>query len=349
MARAFGTFLGRKVQETMLNPNLKLNPKLFDSEIEQKATRTGYGEGLVELGEKNPNVVVLTADLSESTQAEEFEKKFPDRFFECGVAEQNMAAIAAGLGISEKIPFISSYATFSPGKNWETIRTTIVYNKSNVKIAGHHAGIVTGPDGATHQATEDIASIRAWPGITIFVPCDSIEAKKATVKAAEIDGPVYLRFTRDKTPIITTSDTPFDEKIQIFWEEDPSAGSGPKAVIFATGHILYNALLAAKELDTEGIEVLVANVATIKPLDEKTVVDLAKKTGAVVTIEDHQVMGGLGGAIAEVLAKNNPTPMEFVGLQDTFAESGTPKELMTKYKMDKNAIIEAVRKVISRK
>ncbi len=328
----------------MLNPNLKLNQKVLDEDVEERATREGYGEGLVELGEKNTNVVVLTADLSESTQTEKFEKKFPDRFFECGVAEQNMAAIAAGLGVSGKIPFISSYATFSPGKNWETIRTTIVYNRSNVKIAGHHSGIVTGPDGATHQATEDIAITRVWPDITIFVPCDAIEAKKATIKAAEIDGPVYLRFTRDKTPVITTADTPFDYKIQIFWESE-----NPKAVIFATGHILYNALLAAKELDAEGIEVLVANVATVKPLDEQTIVDLAKKTGAIVTVEDHQVMGGLGGAIAETLAKNNPTPMEFIGLQNTFAQSGTPKELMEKYKMDKNAIAEAIKKVITRK
>ena len=192
----------------MLNPYLKLNQKVFDASVEQKATRQGYGEGLVELGEKNPNVVVLTADLSESTQTESFSKKFPERFFEMGVAEQNMAAVAAGLGVTGKIPFISSYATFSPGKNWETLRTTAVYNHSNVKIAGHHSGVMTGPDGATHQATEDIASIRSWPGITIFVPCDAIEAKKATIKAAEIDGPVYLRFTRDKTPTMTTEGTP---------------------------------------------------------------------------------------------------------------------------------------------
>ncbi len=332
----------------MLNPDLKLNEKLFKEGVEQRATRKGYGEGLVELGEKNPNIVVLTADLSESTKTEEFEKKYPDRFFECGVAEQNMAAIAAGLGISGKIPFISSYATFSPGKNWETIRTTIIYNNSNVKIAGHHSGIVTGPDGATHQATEDIAITRAWPNITVIVPCDAIEAKKTTVKAAEIEGPVYLRFTRDKTPVITTSDTPFNHKIQVFWESDPSA-SEPLAVIFATGHILYNALLAANELEKENIHVLVANVATIKPLDEKTVYDLAKKTGAVVTVEDHQIMGGLGGAIAETLAKTNPTPMEFIGLQNTFAESGTPKELMEKYGMDSKAIQKAVRQVIKRK
>ncbi len=334
----------------MLNPNLKLNPKVFDQEPEQKATRQGYGEGLVELGEKNKDVVVLTADLSESTQAEEFAKKFPDRFFECGVAEQNMAAIAAGLGVSGKIPFISSYATFSPGKNWETIRTTIIYNRSNVKIAGHHSGIVTGPDGATHQATEDIAITRAWPGLTIFVPCDAIEAKKATIKSAEIDGPVYLRFTRDKTPVITTDETPFEPgKIQVFWESNPSTGSGPQVTIFATGHILYQALLAAKTLEEQEINSLVVNVATIKPLDEKGVLDVVKKTGAVVTVEDHQATGGLGGAVAEVLAKNHPTPIEFVGLQDTFAESGTPKELMAKYKMDAPAIIDAVKKVISRK
>ena len=334
----------------MLNPDLKLNPKIFDEDVEQKATRQGYGEGLVELGEKNPNIVVLTADLSESTQTETFEKKFPERFFEVGVAEQNMAAIAAGLGISGKIPFISSYATFNPGKNWETIRTTIVYNQSNVKIAGHHSGVVTGPDGATHQATEDIASIRAWPEIIIFIPVDAIEAKKATLRAAEIDGPVYLRFTRDKTPVITTGDTPFETgKNQIFWISDPSAGSGPQAVIFATGHILYQALLAAKSLEEENINTLVVNVSAIKPLDEKNVIELAKTCGGVITVEDHQITGGLGGAIAEVLAKNRPTPMEFVGLQNTFAESGKPSELMQKYKMDSPAIIEAVRKVIARK
>ncbi len=336
----------------MLNPNLKLNPKIFDEDppggeasVEQKATRQGYGEGLVELGEKNPNVVVLTADLSESTQTESFEKKFPDRFFECGVAEQNMAAIAAGLGVTGKIPFISSYATFSPGKNWETLRTTAVYNHSNVKIAGHHSGIMTGPDGVTHQATEDIASIRAWPGITIFVPCDAIEARKATIKAGEIDGPVYLRFSRDKTPVMTTNETPFEPgRSQVFWISE-----NPQIAIFAMGYMLYQALLAAKKLEEEEINSLVVNVSTIKPLDEKGILEAVSQTKAVVTVEDHQVTGGLGGAIAEVLAKNRPTPMEFIGLQDTFAESGKPDELLTKYKMDAPAIIDAARKVISRK
>jgi len=328
----------------MLNPALKLNEKMFDEKPEVDATRSGYGTGLLALGDENPNVVALSADLTESTKADAFAKKYPDRFFEMGVAEQNMAAVAAGLGVSGKVAFISSYATFSPGKNWETIRTTIVYNHSNVKIAGHHSGIMTGPDGATHQATEDIASVRAWPIIQIYVPCDAIEGKKATIAAGKIDGPVYLRFSRDKTPIMTTEETPFDGKIQTFWTSD-----APQAVIFGTGWLLFQALLAAKELESENINVLVANVATIKPIDEATIIELAKQTGAVVSVEDHQAAGGLGGAISEVLAKNLPTPMEFIGMQNVFGESGTPAELINKYKMDKDAIKEAVKKVISRK
>lgn len=329
----------------MLNPDLKLNPKLFDEDVEIKPTRAGYGEGLLALGEKNPNVVVLSADLTESTYAHLFAEKFPERFFQVGVAEQNMAAIAAGLGVSGKIPFMSSYSTFSPGKNWETIRTTIIYNNSNVKIAGHHAGIMTGPDGATHQATEDIASIRSWPNIKILVPCDSIEGEKATISASETMGPVYLRFSRDKTPIITTPDSPFEiGKIQTFWTSE-----APQATIFAMGYMLYYALLAAKELETEGIKVLVANVSTIKPMDEKAVLSYAKTTKAFVTVEDHQIAGGLGGTIAEFLAKSIPTPMEFIGLKDTFAESGTPKELIEKYGMGKEHIKNAVKKVIQRK
>ncbi|MEK7450433.1 MAG: transketolase C-terminal domain-containing protein [Patescibacteria group bacterium] len=329
----------------MLNPDLKLNQNIFEEIVETKATRDGYGEGLLYLGETNPNVIALTGDLSESTRTEGFAKKFPERFFECGVAEQNMAAIAAGLGVSGKIPFISSYATFSPGKNWETIRTTIIYNNSNVKIAGHHAGIMTGPDGATHQATEDIAITRCWPNIKVLVPCDAIEAKKATVKAGEISDPMYLRFSRDKTPIITTEDSSFEiGKIQTFW-----TNNNPTATIFATGYLLYYALLAAKELEQEGINVLVANASTIKPLDEKTILELAQKTKAIVTVEDHQVTGGLGGAIAEFLARIAPTPMEFVGLNDTFAESGSPKDLIEKYGLGKEAIKTAVKKIISRK
>ena len=329
----------------MINPDLKLNPKLFDQDVEIKPTRAGYGEGLLTLGETNPDVVALSADLTESTFAHLFAEKFPDRFFQCGVAEQNMAAIAAGLGVSGKIPFMSSYATFSPGKNWETIRTTIIYNNSNVKIAGHHAGIMTGPDGATHQATEDIASVRSWPNIKIFVPCDAVEGKKTTIEVAKIQGPVYLRFSRDKTPIMTTPDTPFEAgKISTFW-----ISKNPVATIFSTGYMTFYALLAAKELQEENIQVIVANVATIKPLDQETILSLVKKTNCAVTVEDHQAAGGLGGAISELLARTKPTPMEFIGLQDTFAESGKPLELLEKYGIGVKSIKEAVKKVIARK
>ena len=327
----------------MLNKDLKLNEEIFSETVEQKAVRDGFGQALVELGETNPNVVVLTADLSESTRVDAFAQKFTERFFEVGVAEQNMVAIAAGLAVSGKIPFTASYAVFSPGKNLETIRTTIACNNANVKIAGHHAGILTGPDGATHQATEDIAIMRTLPGMTIFSPCDAIEAKKITLEAASINGPVYLRFSRTETPVITTVETPFDQKIQTFW-----TSKNPKAVIFATGYLVYYALLAAKKLEELGTQVLVANVSTIKPVDEETIAKLANETGAVVTVEDHQIAGGLGGLIAEVLAKKRPTPIEFVGLKDTFAESGQPLELIKKYQLDEKAIFNAVKRVILR-
>lgn len=327
----------------MLNPALKLNKKLFDADVEQKPTRDGYGEAILELGDTNPNVVVLTADLAESTRAQDFAKKFPERFFQIGVAEQNMAAIASGLGVSGKCAFISSYATFSPGKNWETVRTTIVYNKANVKVAGHHSGVMTGPDGATHQATEDVAIMRVLPGIEIYVPCDAIEAKKVTIESAKKYGPAYLRFSRDKTPLITTEKTPFDKnKIQSFWITNK-----PMVTIFAMGYLLYYALVAAKKLEEKGIDVLVANVSVIKPADEDEIVELAKKSGRVVTVEDHQITGGLGGMVAEILAKKCPTPMEFVGLRDTFAESGDPKLLLEKYNMDDKAIEVAVKKVLN--
>jgi len=329
----------------MLNKDLFLNEKLFDKDVEKNATRNGYGTGLLELGQQDSHIVALSADLTESTKADKFAKAFPERFFQVGVAEQNMAAIAAGLGVSGKTVFISSYATFSPGKNWETVRTTIIYNESNVKIAGHHAGIMTGPDGATHQATEDIASVRAWPIIKIIIPCDSLQGRLATIHSGKDKGPYYLRFSRDKTPILTTDDTPFEfGKAQTFWTND-----SPQAVIFATGYMTYYALVAAKELEEEGIQTLVTNVHTIKPIDEKAIISQAKQTGAVVSVEDHQVAGGLGSAIAEVLAKNIPTPQEFIGLQDVFGESGSPAELIEKYGMGVSSIKEAVRKVINRK
>ena len=329
----------------MLNPHLFLNPKIFDEDVEKKATREGFGTALIKLGDENPNVVVLTADLSESTRTEEFAKKYPNRFFEMGVAEQNMATVAAGLGISGKTAFISSYATFSPGRNWEQIRTTIVYNKSNVKIAGHHSGLMTGPDGATHQATEDIAMMRALPDISVTVPCDNIEAEKATIAVGQTKDAAYIRFSRDKSVVMTTEKTPYTfGKAQVFW-----TSANPKVAIVGTGYMVYYCLLAARALEKNGIESLVVNNPTIKPLDEKLLLDVAKQTRAVVSVEDHQVTGGLGGALSELFAKKLPTPMEFIGLQNTFGESGKPEELIEKYGMGEKAIVAAVKKLLERK
>ncbi|MDP3948063.1 MAG: transketolase C-terminal domain-containing protein [bacterium] len=328
-----------------LNPAAKLNPKLFDTDVEQKATRDGYGAGLVAAGDLDPNVVVLCADLTESTRSEAFAKKYLERFFDVGVAEQNLATIAAGLGISGKVPFISSYATFSPGRNWEQIRTTISYNDSNVKIAGAHAGISVGPDGATHQAVEDIATMRVMANMRVFVPCDAIEAKKATIAAAKIWGPIYLRFAREKSPVITTEETPhIPGKAEIFWD-----GKKPQVAIIACGPLTGNALLAARDLEKEGIETIVLNVHTVKPLDEKKILEAATRAGAVVTVEEHQVAGGLGGAVAEFLAKTEPTPMEFIGLQNTFGESGPPAELLLKYGMGVKDIVAAVHRAVKRR
>ncbi len=329
----------------MLDPAAKLNSKLFDADAAQAPTRNGYGEGLVAAGEKDANVVALCADLAESTRTDAFAKRFPERYIELGVAEQNMATIAAGLGISGKIPFIASYATFSPGRNWEQIRTTIAYNNANVKIAGHHAGISVGPDGATHQATEDIAMMRAMPNMKVIVPCDAIEARKATLAAAQVWGPVYLRFQREKTPVMTTDETPFvPGKAEIFWQSKK-----PQVLIAACGGLLHHALVAARELEKEKICATVLNVHTISPLDERTLAELAKKAGAVVTVEEHQIRGGLGGAVAEALARRAPVPIEFIGLHDTFGESGPPEELIEKYGMGVKDIKAAVKRALRRK
>lgn len=329
----------------MMNEKLKLNPKLFEEDVEMKPSRDGFGEGLILAAREHEGVVGLCADLTESTRMEAFAKEFPERFFEVGVAEQNMATIAAGLGVSGKIPFIASYATFSPGRNYEQIRTTIAYNDSNVKIAGHHAGISVGPDGATHQATEDVAIMRAMPNMKVFVPCDWIEAKKATIAAVKLWGPVYLRFGREKTPVITTEATPFvPGKAQIFWRSRK-----PRVAIITCGILLYQALRAAEELEKERIGTIVVNSHSIKPLDEQTLLEMAELTGAVVTVEEHQIMGGLGSAVAELFARKRPTPIEFTGLHDTFGESGKPDELIEKYGMGVKDIKGAVKKVIMRK
>lgn len=329
----------------MLSADHSISNKVFDTDVELKPTRDGFGSALVQLGDTNPDVVVLSADLKESTRCEAFANKYPNRFFECGVAEQNMITIAAGLGVSNKIPFAASYAVFSPGRNWEQIRTTIAYNDANVKIAGHHAGISTGPDGATHQAIEDIATMRAMPNMRVIVPIDAVEAHKATVASSQIWGPVYLRFTREKSPVITTEKTNFvPGKAYELWESKK-----PQVAIIGCGPLLYQALLAAQELDKEKIGTVVLNSHTVKPLDEKKITALAKKYGAVVTVEEHNIIGGLGGAVAETLARLQPTPIEFVGMHDVFAESGKPSELIKKYKLDKDAIKDSVRKVVERK
>jgi len=340
-----------------INPNLKLAENILDlSKVEQAPTRKGYGEGLLEAGEKNEKVVALCADLTGSTMMDLFAKKFPARFIEMGVAEQNLAAIASGLANYGKIPFISSYAMFSPGRNWEQIRTTICYNNVPVKIAGSHAGVSVGPDGATHQAIEDIAITRVIPNMTVIAPCDTHEAKKATLAAVEFDGPVYLRFTREKTPVMTTPETPFEiGKAEIFWDSEGSpspAGSGrlrPDVAVIACGPLVHNAILAAAELEKEGVKVRVINNHTIKPMDEKTIIQAAKDAGAIVTVEEHQITGGMGSAVAEVLAKNHPVPIEFVGVNNRFGESGNPNELIEAFGMGVNFIKEAVKKVLQRK
>lgn len=328
----------------MINPKLKLNENIFEKDVEQVPTRQGYGEGLVVAGEQNDQVVVLCADLTDSTKSNLFKEKFPARFVEMGVAEQGMATVAAGMANYGKIPFISSYAAFSPGRNWEQIRTTIALNDVPVKIAGAHAGVSVGPDGATHQMLEDIALMRAMPNMIVVYPADSIEAKKATIAMAKNGKPTYIRLAREKTPVITTENSPFEiGKAQVIWED-----KNPQVAIIACGPLVYEALLAAREL-TGWTPVNVINCHTIKPLDEQTIIRAARTCGAVVTVEEHQVNGGMGSAVSEVLAKNFPVPMEFIGMQDSFGESGEPEELLTKYKMKSKDIVEAVKRAISRK
>lgn len=307
------------------------------------APRDGYGKGLVEAG-KDENVVVLCCDLTESTRSHWFKEKYPGRFIEAGVAEQNMAGIAAGMAETGKIPFCSSYAVFNPGRNWDQVRVSICYTNANVKLAGAHAGISVGPDGATHQALEDIAIARVLPNMTVVVPADVYETKKATVALAKHIGPAYIRFGREKTPVVTNEKTHFGiGKANTILEP-----KNPQVAIIACGGMVYEALVAAQQL-TRSILVSVINCHTIKPIDVQTIVHAAKITGAVVTAEEHQVNGGLGSAVAEVLAKNYPVPIEMVGMQDSFGESGDPEELLKKYKMKSDDIVKAVKKAISRK
>jgi transketolase len=313
-------------------------------ELKSVPTRNGFGEGLIEAGNRNKNVLAICADLAESTRMEGFKKAHPAQYLEIGVAEQMLVAMAGGLAAVGKVPWIASYAMFNPGRSWEQVRTIMALNETNVKIAGAHAGVSVGPDGATHQAIEDIAIMRVIPHMTVVVPCDSVQTKKATLALSERFGPVYLRFAREKSPIVTTEATPFEVgKAQTFRDGDDVA-------IVACGILAYNALVAADELAREdGIEARVINNHTIKPMDEETIVAAARACGAVVTVEEHQVHGGMGSTVAETLAAQAPTPIEFVGVQDQFGQSGDPAELIEYYGMGTAAIKDAVRKAYARK
>jgi transketolase len=313
-------------------------------ELKSVPTRNGFGEGLIEAGKRNKNVLAICADLAESTRMEGFKKAYPAQYLEIGVAEQMLVAMAGGLAAAGKIPWIASYAMFNPGRSWEQVRTIMALNETNVKIAGAHAGVSVGPDGATHQAIEDIAIMRVIPHMTVVVPCDSVQTKKATIALSERFGPVYLRFAREKSPIVTTDATPFEVgKAQTFRD-------GNDVAIVACGILVYNALVAADELAREdGIDARVINNHTIKPMDEDTIVSAARECGAVVTVEEHQVHGGMGSAVAETLAAKAPTPIEFVGVQDRFGQSGDPAELIEYYGMGTAAIKDAVRRAYARK
>jgi transketolase len=332
----------------MLAQEQKLNPKLFALDVERVPIRKGFGEGLLQAGKEDARVVGLCADLTESTQMHLFRKEFPERFVQVGVAEQNLASVASGLAAMAKVPFLTSYAMFSPGRNWEQIRTTICYNDRNVKIVGSHAGVSVGPDGGTHQAIEDIAITRVIPRLTVVVPCDAIEARKATVALAKWNGPAYLRLAREKTPVITTEESPFFiGRANVL--RRPADGGAPQAAIIACGQMVYQALEVAEAMAQAGVETIVVNMHTIKPLDSETIEAVAREAGAVVTVEEHQRRGGLGGAVAEVLAERFPVPMELVGIDDQFGQSGTPDELLKHYGLGAGAIRTAVERAIKRK
>lgn len=308
--------------------------------LEYKACRDGFGEALLELGKKDKKVVVVSADLAESTRCLEFSKKYPIRFFEVGVAEQNMAGVAAGLALEGLIPFMCSFAVFSPGRNWEQIRISICYNKANVKLVSSHAGLNVGEDGATHQALEDIALMRVLPNMTVIAPCDYEETKKAVMAAVKFKGPVYIRYGREKCPVITDTKMPFViGKANIMQQ-------GKDVTIIACGPMVAEALKAAEELAKDKISAEVINCHTIKPIDKATIIKSAKKTKRIITIEEHQVNGGLGSAVAEVLSQNYPVPMKIMGVTDKFGESGTAKQLLDKYGLNYVNIIKEVNKLI---
>ena len=327
----------------MINKDAKLSEKIF-KDVDMVPSRDGYGHGLVKLGKDDENIMVLGADLTDSTRAEWFRVEYPDRFVQIGIAEQDMMGVAAGLSLTGKIPFVSTYGVFCTGRAWDQLRTTICYPSLNVKLGSAHGGISVGPDGATHQALEDINLTRVLPNMVVLVPADAIEAKKATLASVKIDGPVFIRFGREKVPVITTEDTPYEVgKAQLFYD------SGDDVSIFACGVMVYESLIAAKELEKEKIGVKVYNIHTIKPIDKDAIIDAAKKTNAIVTAEEHQVMAGFGSAVAEVVVENYPVPIKMVGVQDRFGESGGPDELMKAFNLVSADIIKAVKNCIEMK
>lgn len=310
---------------------------------EDKDTRSGFGEGLLELGRTNPNVVALCADLTGSLKMDAFEKEFPDRFFQVGIAEANMIGIAAGMTIGGKIPFTGTFANFSTGRVYDQIRQSVAYSGKNVKICASHAGLTLGEDGATHQILEDIGLMKMLPGMTVINPCDFNQTKAATIAIAEYDGPVYLRFGRPKIANITPPDQKFEIGKAVLLKE------GKDVSIFCTGHLVIKAVMAEEILAAKGINAEIINIHTIKPIDEEAILKSVSKTGCAVSCEEHQMAGGLGDSIAQVLVINNPKPLEYVAVNDSFGESGTPDELMAKYGLEVKNIVEAVEKALARK
>ena len=330
----------------MVNSDLHLHDDLFDrSAVPSASMRDGLGEGLLEAAERDERVVVLSADVSESVRAEAFKKKYPERYVEVGVAEQNLAGIAAGLANAGKIPYIATFAVFSPGRNWEQIRTTIALSDLPVKIIGTHAGVGVGPDGATHQALEDITLMRVMPNMTLIVPSDKEEARKAVVAALDTKKPTYIRIARHETPVYTTEDTPFSVgRAEYLWHSKQA-----DVAFIGAGPLLYEALQVAKRLEHEGVGTSVLNVHTVRPMDMERVKEAARNAGAVVTLEEHQILGGVGGTIAEILVQNSPVPVEMVAVHDRFGQSGKAQELLHEYKLDEQAVYEAAQRVLGRK
>ena len=322
---------------------LKIETKIDLKSVEMKLTRQGYGEGLVEAGERNKDVVAIGADITASVKVDMFRDRFPERFFNIGIAEQNQIGIAAGMSLAGKVPFVTNYGVFLAGRAWDQIRTTVCYSNLNVKLGGAHGGISVGPDGATHQALEEISIMRCLPNMRVVVPADYYETKKATLAAAESFGPIYVRFGREKVPVITDENTPF-EIGKAYCLRD-----GSDVAVVACGAMVYESLVAAEELAKEGISVMVINNHTIKPFDKDTILEAAQKTGAIVTAEEHQLAGGMGSAVLEVLAQNYSVPVKMVGVSDRFGESGNPDQLMKAFGLTSDAIADAVRDVIKRK